>query len=81
MRQSKVSDEVDEVDLRRASASDEQKQDRNSPSSVIRLAGDAGCHLPPRGKALGEHRPLVAAACSRGALNVRRYSAPIVTSD
>ena len=28
--------------------------DREDPSSVIRLAGDGGCHLPPWGKALNE---------------------------
>ena len=27
---------------------------QEDPSSVIRLAGDGGCHLPPGGKALGE---------------------------
>ena len=42
--------------------------DRDDPSSVIRLAGDGGCHLPPRGKALegkaGEEAIDVPALCA-----------------
>ncbi len=42
---------ADEVVYRQASASDKPTEDRSATSSVTRLAGDGGCHLPLKGKA------------------------------